>query len=267
MPCRNYSSLPINILNWKKAKEKIEIFFNRACSLNSTFDGACPETTHFQCGSKCFSKDRRGDFIQDCVDNSDETFSNKCDLKDKFRRNCTFFRDNITRCVPKVLSSDYLFSHVNPCLEREEQEINFATLCDGYLQRSSILLPSPSKLVPPWNGETDETNCEEWLCDNQYTRCDMTWNCLNGADEAHCGFSSCKSGYHPCLVSKNTENQSVADYVCLPLSRAGDGIIDCLGGTDERQFCHDADHFYTEVRYLCRDNQTMLSPSPSTRYD
>jgi len=198
------------------------------------------------------------------MDNSDETFSNKCDLKDKFRRNCTFFRDNITRCAPKVLSPAIFPRRSNPCLEKEEQEINFATLCDGFLQRSSIVA---HRVQLNSSGETDETNCEEWLCDNQYTRCDITWNCLNGADEAHCGFSSCKSGYHPCLVAKNTENQSVADYVCLPLSRAGDGIIDCLGGTDERQFCHDADDFSTDVRYLCRDNQTMLAPLPSTRYD
>jgi hypothetical protein len=265
MPCRNYSSLPVNNAYWRQIIERTEKFFNRACSLRSKPNGACPETTHFQCGSKCFSKDRRGDFIEDCVDKSDETFSEKCDLQDKFRRTCTVSsnNNNTTRCISKVLIS-YIYTDIrDPCFETEEQEINFATLCDGFLNRKPKF-PLSIQVSP--NDETDETNCEEWLCDNQYTRCDMTWNCLNGADEAHCNFSICKSGYHPCLVAKNTGNESLANYTCLPLSRAGDGIIDCLGGTDERQFCHDASQFYTNnyKLYLCYDNQTMLAPSPST---
>jgi hypothetical protein len=156
-----------------------------------------------------------------------------------------------------------LFTVTNPCLEEEEQDINFATLCDGILHRKWDT--RPVKAVSP-NDETDETNCEEWLCDNQYTRCDMLWNCPNGADEARCEFSMCKPDYHPCFIARHAGNESVGSYICLPLSRAGDGIIDCLGGTDERQFCHHMHAHDIDRRYLCLNNRTVIVPSPSIRY-
>lgn len=267
MPCRSFLSLLVHNIPWRQSIGRIETLFNRACSLRSRgFDDTCPETTHFRCDSKCFSKDRRGDFLQDCMDKTDETFSDKCDLKDKFRRTCTYVRDNITRCAPKIITPFTLRNDINPCFEKEEEEeeINYATLCDGILHRKPNVLFTTQ--VSP-NDETDETNCEEWLCDNQYTRCDMTWNCLNGADEARCGFSDCKPDYHPCLVARNAENKNVTNYICLPLSRAGDGIIDCLGGTDERQFCHHTYDSLDDVRYLCLTNRTVLVPSPSVKYD
>ena len=36
--------------------------------------------------------------------------------------------------------------------------------------------------------ETDETECEQWECNNIYTHCNGIWNCPNGADEIGCDF-------------------------------------------------------------------------------
>ena len=36
--------------------------------------------------------------------------------------------------------------------------------------------------------ETDETECEQWECNNIYTHCDEIWNCPNGEDEIGCIF-------------------------------------------------------------------------------
>ncbi len=40
--------------------------------------------------------------------------------------------------------------------------------------------------------QTDETDCEQWPCNNIYTRCNDFWNCPNSADELNWGnpFSS-----------------------------------------------------------------------------
>ncbi|CAF4510674.1 unnamed protein product, partial [Rotaria magnacalcarata] len=49
------------------------------------------------------------------------------------------------------------------------------------------------------DNETDETNCNQWPCDNQYTHCDGIWNCWNGADDARCGSTVCPEDTHPCI--------------------------------------------------------------------
>ena len=82
--------------------------------------------------------------------------------------------------------------------------------------------------------ETDETGCERWICNNIYTRCDGIWNCFNGEDEIGC-FTlpslNCTSVEHLC-VSNHT-----SQLTCLPMNKANDGHIDCLGATDEPDVC------------------------------
>ena len=93
--------------------------------------------------------------------------------------------------------------------------------------------------------ETDETNCEHWPCNNQYTRCDGAWTCKNGADELNCNQSSkCYPNHHECV------SPTTLKVVCLPVDQAGDGNIDWLGATDEREHCrHTKSHEFTP--YQC----------------
>ncbi|CAF3983718.1 unnamed protein product [Rotaria sordida] len=107
-----------------------------------------------------------------------------------------------------------------------QEHISFQTICDGFTELLPIMIDGQN--------ETDETNCEQWVCDNIYTRCNTIWNCLNGADELNCPdlrVSNCTSNEHPCVSPKGNE------FICLPIEKANDGVVDCLGATDEPQIC------------------------------
>jgi hypothetical protein len=99
----------------------------------------------------------------------------------------------------------------------------FRENCDGFL-----------KLPFPIENETDETSCEEWP---KYRRCDDYWDLSNGEDELNCSNTivsyitqtvlKCRVEEHYCVYPNGTMG-------CLGKEYAGDGIIDCLGATDER---------------------------------
>ena len=95
------------------------------------------------------------------------------------------------------------------------------------------------------NNETDETHCDQWSCDNQYTHCDGIWNCWNGADEASCVSAVCPEETHPCI------DPFTFNLTCLPASRANDHIDDCLGGADERVLCRTVHRKDNRFRYRC----------------
>lgn len=92
------------------------------------------------------------------------------------------------------------------------KDISFQTICDGFVE----LFP----IIANEQNQTDETECQQWPCDNMYTHCNGIWNCLNGADEINCNLSpssNCPKDHHPC-VSPYT-NQ----FMCLPIEKINDG--------------------------------------------
>ncbi|CAF3088932.1 unnamed protein product [Rotaria sp. Silwood2] len=164
------------------------------------------------------------DTIPDCYNAFDESLSaNSCSLNDKYRFNCisekkcpllTMVNNNVKQCIggEDEPDSDGQITDI--------QKLPFSALCDG---RRDIF-SSPD--------ETDETHCEQWPCVNQYTECNDIWQCPKGIDEINCPSKfHCPTDHHPCVFSKN---QTIG---CLHLNRTGDGIVDCLGATDERPFC------------------------------
>ncbi|UJR16810.1 hypothetical protein I4U23_003709 [Adineta vaga] len=190
----------------------------------------------FRCGQKCISKHRLVDYRRDCMDNSDEAFNGSCSINNNHHRTiCTIAKKNITQCIETPLHPESTISHgkqVGGCL-KPRGLIHFPTLCDGFVENEYRTFDGTI--------ETDESNCDQWLCDNQYTRCDGTWNCLNGIDEADCAnalFSLCKADEHPCLSPYK------AELFCLSINQSGNGIIDCLGATDERHICRKLDSQY-----------------------
>jgi hypothetical protein len=84
------------------------------------------------------------------------------------------------------------------------------------------------------DNETDETNCEEW----PGIRCNGHWNLIDGEDELNC--SNTISLYITHTVLKCDVNEHYCADIsngtmgCLAKERAGDGIVDCSGRTDER---------------------------------
>lgn len=196
----------------------------------------CPETTQFQCGNRCLSKHRLVDNFKDCLNNVDEEYNNSCALNHKYRRQCAFFyyNRNTTQCIPPIALP---FTPGDICTKTVNLP-HFPTLCDGYEEYTEKI-----------NGqiETDETHCEKWQCDNQYTRCDGLWNCRNGADEAQCFHPVCNgSRGYPCILLNTTE------FICLPVSHIDDGRVDCFGATDERHLCKGS----LSGEYRCLTNDT-----------
>jgi hypothetical protein len=210
----------------------------RRCSLVANGrERNCPDATQFRCENKCISKHRLVDYLQDCHNDIDETYNNSCALNHEYRVLCILERRiNGPQCLPPTFTQLEL---KDDC-ETKVHLPHFPTLCDGYVDYTEKV---KGKV------ETDETNCEQWQCDNQYTRCDGTWNCPNGADEARCLHSICNETYgHPCILPNTTE------LICLPISMANNGIIDCLGATDERHFCKQT--ALGNTGYRCFTNST-----------
>ncbi|CAF2697935.1 unnamed protein product [Rotaria sp. Silwood2] len=212
----------------------------------------CNRSNMYQCrnSSKCISIYRLNDGVRDCHYNDDEQLTmvnNTCELdslKNYFK--CT--KDN--RCISRHLVGnrvcdciEYLAGlcedeHSDSDLSRKK--ISFQTIGDGFTKLLPILIDGQN--------QTDETECEQWLCNNTYTRCNGLWNCLDGADEVDCDRSpiiNCPLYHHICISLNNTQ------FMCLSIEKANNGQIDCLGGTDEPKSCRSNDHIPSKNYFYC----------------
>ena len=107
-------------------------------------------------------------------------------------------------------------------LRRARSKILFQTVCDGFTELFPVTIDG--------RNETDETECEQWPKRNRYTRCNGFWNSFDGVDEIDCDPSpllNCPPNHHVC-VSLHTKT-----FMCLPIAKANDGQIDCIGAMDE----------------------------------
>ena len=178
------------------------------------------------------------DGFEDCFHGDDETNVNiSCSLPDaKYRYKC---KHESNKCISLIQLQDGKVD----CKSGDDEIIPgnviiqdrppFSRLCDGYVDIGSTATLKDL--------ETDETHCEQWPCDNLYTRCDQFWHCRNGLDENRCVNPFCTFGAHPCLSPFDNELR------CLPIYKADDGQMDCRGGTDERYFCRDMESTVRKV--------------------
>ncbi|CAF4011362.1 unnamed protein product [Rotaria magnacalcarata] len=187
---------------------------------NSTI---CNRSNMYRCADslKCISKHRLTNGIHDCPNSDDE---------------------NITLINPTVAEEEII--DINTLNDEESKvklryarkNISFQTICDGFTELLPVSING--------RNETDETECQQWPCNNIYTNFNGVWNCPNGADEIDSDLSSsssiCAPDQYQC-VSPNT-NQ----FICLPINKLNDRIVDCLGATDERTLCHTE---YEVIRY------------------
>ncbi|CAF1400348.1 unnamed protein product, partial [Adineta ricciae] len=224
--------------------------------------------TLFQCndGSKCLSKHRLADGGNDCSDGEDEHQSNTCDLNHQYRFKC----DNHIKCIhPSLIrnyeddcgdGSDEEYSHVSLCSDAMTEEcyahrrqahqfnMTFSQLCNNIVER-----------IPDANNDTDESNCpmSQWNCFTQYTRCNEVWNCPDGRDELNCQRSLlslryCDSVSHFCLNIRD------GNQTCLSKQQAGDGVVDCVGSTDEREYCRVHYPYEFKRRYRCQNSTKCI---------
>ena len=203
----------------------------------------CAHSSLYSCpkSSKCISKHRLLDGIIDCPGGADERYPDSAQLDPTARFSCTSEK--------KWLSRAALRDGIAQCLGGEDERSHihqlgvFAKLCNG----------NPY-LLDEENG-TDETNCTEWPCNNLYTRCDGMWTCPDGADELDCDPQlPCYPGGHECISPVTYE------VICLPVNRTGDGHVDCIGGTDERQFCREEFAQRRDRRYRCWNESLCVPP-------
>jgi hypothetical protein len=184
--------------------------YNLMFNYTSTF---CNRSSMYQCVNslKCISIYRLKNGINDCPRGDDENETNI---------NNTVIIANLMEIY------NWLYDESEIKLQYARKNILFQTICDGFTE----LLP----ITIEGQNETDETKCEQWECNNTYTRCDNIWNCPNGADEIDCDLSPslhCPSDHHICVSP--LKNQ----LICLPIKNTNDGKVDCLGAIDEPILC------------------------------
>jgi hypothetical protein len=128
--------------------------------------------------------------------------------------------------------------------------LTFMKICDGIVEQP-----------PDANNDTDETDCNmtEWPCDLLSSTCNLVWNCPNGSDELNCRAQNfylkyCNNSKHFCLDTRTGHPK------CLPVERAGNNIIDCIGSSDERTFCREKYPYDYARRYRCQNSNICITP-------
>ncbi|CAF1031787.1 unnamed protein product [Didymodactylos carnosus] len=104
------------------------------------------------------------------------------------------------------------------------------------------------------------------------------WNCKNGTDEKNCDSElnevpeipyysdvinyhfRCTKNEHYCIKFINNFND--INMTCLPLQNAGDGVVDCIGGTDERltNICTQLNPLEFDKRFYCMNSTVCITP-------
>jgi hypothetical protein len=207
----------------------------------------CNKPSMYQClnSSKCISIFRLMDFTYNCPHMDDENITtiNNPDVVERMKQTlfkCEATNKYIHQNLLKDGTCDCGYIQYDWCedenlgLNEIRRNISFQIMCDGFVELASVLIDN--------RNETDETECEQWECNNIYTRCNRIWNCPNGADEAGCislSTLNCSSKHHLC-VSPHTNK-----LICLPMEKVNDGNINCLGASDEPTVCRWNTTFFT----------------------
>ena len=202
--------------------------------------------------SRMISQHRLKDNVEDCLFGDDESYTESCSLNNtQHRFKCIDKNKNIV-CLSHVLVGDFFNDCANKSDENNlngqhysETRISFQTMCDGFTELLPILING--------SNETDETECSYFPCNNSYTRCDGIWNCLNGADEVNCEWPPLCPSFHHMCVSRLTNN-----LTCLSIEYVNNGNIDCVGSSDERQFCREKES-HTQLAYRCENTDECTS--------
>lgn len=180
---------------------------------------------HCANASKCISNYRLNDKVVNCPLGDDENNVKSSHSIGEYHNN-SYDSSSQAKLEKYMLlqhqDETQVRSTLTSAVEKEPQFL-FSVLCDGYTDLRVVSFDGFN--------HTDESECEHFPCNNTYTRCDGVWSCANGADEVNCPPSTCPLLHHMCVSPYTFELE------CLPIKQANDGIIDCLGSSDERQSC------------------------------
>jgi hypothetical protein len=241
------------MLSFQFLIEHIHHVFHSCLSIIST--GTDQVSNHnglrnlYQCAAskKFISYHRLIDDTVDCPLGDDETdpFNKGCSINN-YRFTCRHISDGDIKCHPAYLKDQLsrTCSSGNGSLLSTYPLPIFPLLCDGNNEQIAVTLDGLQY--------TDETECEHFPCNNTYTRCDDFWSCANGADEVNCQPSTCPPLQHMCVFP------TALALECLPINRSNDGIVDCLGASDERQHCRKQGR-NPSTRYRCWNSTICIS--------
>jgi hypothetical protein len=232
---------PTHTATWK-----YNLIFNYSSAI-------CNSSNMYQCAgsSKRISIYRIMNGIDDCPRSDDENniIINSTDMIEHLKRKyvkCEISNKYISQSLIADGKCDCGYIEPNWCEDENlninyiKRNISFQTICDKGTELYPVIIDGQN--------ETDETECEQWPCNNLYNYCDGFWNCPNGIDEIGCDILpslDCSLDHHTC-VTPNTHQ-----IICLPMSRVNDGTIDCLGASDERNRCYSVYNIRQEQNFYC----------------
>jgi hypothetical protein len=180
----------------------------------------------------------------DCPERDDESFSYKTacsfDLKDRMQCPTGCIRRNQVQArQPNDVCYSSEFSRIGKCLNPMNHHA-FGFGCEWLRTGSMVWKDDAMDIFRFWqmcdgratyiNAE-DERHCDIWkrTCNRVGDICNGHWDCFDGSDEANCESNNsprCDNGFQYCFT--------FSQLTCISVSKIGDGIIDCLGATDER---------------------------------
>ncbi len=136
----------------------------------------CNKSTMYQCiySYKCITKRRLFDVFQDCFHNDDENIF-------MWNKNCSitqgskYFKcETVNECIPLHFIKDGtctcttydggICDDERPEYYDSKTKIIFQRICDNITHLYPIMIDDQN--------QTDETECDQWPCNNIYTHCD-----------------------------------------------------------------------------------------------
>ncbi|CAF1260927.1 unnamed protein product [Didymodactylos carnosus] len=227
------------------------------------------------------------DGYEDCPNNYDERYEKTCDLNMKHRYKCS----NINQCIPRIMLND----NVQQCLDGGSDEYSYEICYNSnslqceYLRYDNALstITKNSNIVfqqicngmrdPFYVNETDETDCDLWPCVTEYTICDTYWNCKTGIDELNCNYGeegtseffsvqyakghNCPDQTQYCVKIDYKNYSRINNMTCISITEVNNNHIDCLGASDERDYCRRAYPNERTLRYKCLNSTKCISPT------
>ncbi|CAF1576537.1 unnamed protein product, partial [Rotaria sordida] len=177
---------------------------------------------------------------EDCADMTDEHSPQlRKSLRFIYKQPSFIIEENQFRSLP--IGNLNFDEDENIALARTK--LLFQHVCDGL-----------THLIPINNDKQNETECEQWPCNNIYTHCDGIWDCPKGEDETgRYSFTTlnCSSNQHLCVLPDTNQ------FTCIPLEKINDNNIDCLGATDEPTLCQKYDYAYNYRSFLCKNSSSQ----------
>ncbi|CAF1150251.1 unnamed protein product, partial [Didymodactylos carnosus] len=232
---------------------------NVACSVDADSFGH----RKYRCANgQCVSERLVGDGIQQCDDGSDEyilygcSYSCRCSNSKPLQlaqicdgqQDCLDNGDEIG-CADANPIIQHIVAQQNSCLP-------FRTYCDGY------------KHMP---NAVDEMLCEDNQCStgNRFQcrtgqciplswKCDGFWHCTDGSDEYQCTpVTDLNVTTIGTTCNTSTELACYDGYGCVKVEKAGDGIVDCNDGSDERNRLQCTNGGFIGDRFRCDDGNCI----------